>query len=41
MKRWYKKINRGFLLAGILLIGLIAYITVGTIQFWRRYKTEQ
>lgn len=33
MKRWYKKINRGFLLAGILLIGLIAYITVGTIQF--------
>lgn len=33
MKRWYKKVNRGLILAGILLIGLISYITVGTIQF--------
>ena len=33
MKRWYKKVNRGLILAGILLIGFISYITVGTIQF--------
>lgn len=33
MKRWYKKVNRGLLLAGILLIGLVCYTTAGTIQF--------
>ncbi len=33
MKRWYKKVNRGLVLAAILFIGLVSYITVGTIQF--------
>ena len=33
MKRWYKKVNRGFVLAGILLIGLIIYNVIGAIQF--------
>ncbi|CVI66818.1 hypothetical protein NDGK_00667 [Clostridiales bacterium CHKCI001] len=33
MKRWYKKVNRGLVLAVILFIGLVSYITVGTIQF--------
>lgn len=33
MKRWYKKVNRGFVLAGILLIGLIIYNVMGAIQF--------
>ena len=33
MKRWYKKVNRGLVLAMILIVGLVSYITVGTIQF--------
>lgn len=33
MKRWYKKVNRGLMLAMILIVGLVSYITVGTIQF--------
>ena len=33
MKRWYKKENRGLVLAMILIVGLVSYITVGTIQF--------
>ena len=33
MKRWYKKVNRGLVLGMILIVGLVSYITVGTIQF--------
>ena len=33
MKRWYKKVNRGLVVAMILIVGLVSYITVGTLQF--------